>query len=1453
MVETLRLKLNIENKEALIDVKALKSELDKLAKSTQKAPKIDTKPYRAFREQAALASATTTQLGRRLDQLTERYGANSEQVKRFTKEQLKSNQVAKIQRDAIKDLKIALDNGAISQHKYRLEMAKIAKTQTLFINKMKGATPIRLMSSQMREIGSILSGISPMFGGAVGSVAEFTDRMMDARSQLGGTAEGLAGLGSGARVARAGFASLTPVLLTLLPVLAAVATAMAGIFLVKKGFDFTQDFIRAGQEVEKIEKNLAGLINSSTVFKNANDEAVSPMENLNASMEHAQKLFKALQVEAVKLAGLTTQDLLSAATFGIPQLASLGITDAEKQAKTLGTLTASIKQLGLANNEIQQKIEVRAFLGGDVNKQGADFAKYVAAVNGGTDAFKRNYEEAKKNGEMYEFLSKALEPFATNQTLAADSVDNNFSVIQDGLDRTYQEVGRKLTPAFKELQLQLIDVLFEDGPNGTTIFNRELEELTEQIGVELADSIRELKPLIKPTFEAMIQGAAASVKALVLLLKVFNEVVAKFEAFTIRYKAAVQEGAATRAKFGMSQAGDPGSAAAGAAFADMFSSSTKSASRAARDIIKPTSTILGSESAKILRDQHYGLKAHSKTGQGGTDDKASQKASQKAEQEAKRVERLKEQLDKAKELTQEAEKSLQTAILHSQEQQKQLKLSKDIHLQEQAINVQKEAYSEEASDINFEINKINLLKQAGKLTDSQAEAMIYQNKLRLIENKYAQDGVDIAKEKIKLQEYENRLAEIKKQASIDESAKKDEIAKVQGERDTLLEGRQEGQLTIKEQEALTKLQTALTKLNEELLKIQDKATSDIAKVQENIDTQTATIDTKTKTREKQKQQSGELLDLEHSKMLEDNAKKQRSALVEGGKAIFNSIKNAFSDGKITLEEAFGILENILSKVGDLFKGDGKGGGLLSGLGSLGGLFGGGKSKSSDYDPSSLTRGADGVFTAFNNLTGVTESLNTSCGKAAKSAVGLGDGLGGLGGMLSGLFSGGGMSAMGGFGGMANMAIGGITTALSIGQSVFSAFSSRKKKKKEEYERQQVEKIKSSMERIFRMVDQMEKDLENRLQDFQRRLNDINREIRKIDVGSSLFLGQQVIDKTMQQISQTIDEIGEGSELIIKTFEMTWSHQGMSGTLISTIQNLGDEATGLYAERNRQIQYLNREFNNLYYSMIGPASTSGTIEQALIEARLEHAQKVIEINEEFNDRIYEMTEQRKDLQEALEKAIEQQKTNFVDYMKRVEKAKAEVQFGEGAGSLYDEMIDTVAQIREVMMSGIDPQQATFLIERLKEKATNNLKNQYRDFIEGTNDSYLASISAIQDDLFSVISEGRVTGQIKRTQGDRLAEIQSRIERLRGESVQDSTLSLEQFGLTAYEATDALEAMIDMLNQKTLEATQQLQMGQYREIDAININTVFDPAVLAAQIQEQINRQLSTPALTTVPLV
>lgn len=1427
MAETLRLKLEIEGKDALIDVKALKVELDKLAKASQNKPKIDPKPYKLFREQAALAASTTTQLGRQLDRLSKKYGSDSEQVRRFTQEQLKANSVAKIQKAAILDLKKALDSGAISQHKYALEAQRLAKNQSLFLNKMTGATPIRRISSDLRQVGSLLSSLSPMFGGTVGYVADFSDKLMDARTQLGGTAEGLRGLGVGAKAATTGFSSMLPVLGALLPILAAVATAMAGVFLVKKGFDLTKDFIKAGQEVEKIEKNLAGLINASTVFKNVNGEAVTPMENLNASMEHSKLLFKALQKEAVALAGLTTQDLLAGATFGIPQLAQLGITDAEKQAKTLGTLTAAIKQLGYANNEIQQKVEVRAFLGGDVKKQGADFAKLVAQVNGGTEAFTRNYEEAKKNGEMYEFLTQALQPFANNQKLAADSIDNNFSVIQDGLDRTYQEVGRKLTPSFKELQLQLIEVLFEDGPNGTVVFNTELQKLTDQIGVELAGSISELKPLIKPAFEAMVQGAALSVKALVKLLQFFNKVTQEFRktvAFAKSVDNFVKSGALDKVLFGKhanvigKQAARPGAFTGGRLGEDIGADiATRFGSSKLTD--RPSTTNL------------QNLIAGSKTTE-DLDEKGAKKAEREAKAAARKAEKLREQLHRSKELRVEAEKSLEVAMQQAEEQQKQLKFSKDILIQEQAIAIQKQAYTEEASNLQFEIDKINLLKQSEKLTDIQAENLIYQNKLSLIENKYAQDEVDIAKEKIKLQEYENKLSEIKNKSSIEEAGKQEEIARVQSKRQELLGGREEGQLGLEEQSALNKLEASIAKLNEELIKIQTKATTDITKAQENISTQTTKIEGKTEARSLEKERSTELLNLQHTKTMEDNAKKQKNALIEGGKAISNDIKNAFSDGELTLEEAFGIFENILNKAKDMFKSGGamEGGGFLSGLGPL---FGGSnKQQSTNYDSSTLARGADGVFTAFNNLTGQTESLGTSCGKAAKSAVGLGENLGGLGGLLSNLGSGG-----------AGLAIGGITTALSIGQTVFSFFSARKKKKKQEKTKRKIKQVEKQYKNAMYSLSLMEKDFEKRMDDFSKSLSEINREIRKIDVNTSLFLGQKVIEKTSEQIQKTIDMIGKGTSLLIQ--------EEVGTGYVFAVQNLGAEATGLYQERNNQIIQLMQHQQYLWAQIA--AGASGDYGDKVEEQIGAISERIKEINDNFNNQIDQMTEQREDLLESLEKAREQQKTNFIEFMKRVDKAKAEVQFGEGAGNLYDQMIETVTQIREVMLSGIDPKEASFLIARLREKAENNLRNQYRDFIEGTNNSYLASISAIQDDLFNVISEGRVTGKLKRTQGDRLAEIQSRIEKLRDQSVADSTLSLEEFGLTTYEATNALETMIDMLNKKTLEATQQLQLGQYREIDAININTVFDPAILAAQIRDEINKQMSTPSLTTVPLV
>lgn len=264
--------------------------------------------------------------------------------------------------------------------------------------------------------------------------------------------------------------------------------------------------IDAGSSLEKSRLGLAGLINATTQFSDAQGKALNPVDNLNASVGQATKLYDELRKQALLLADIETPELLNNAVIALPQLSVIGVTEAAQQAELIGTITASIKQLGIATSEIEAKKELQAFLSGDVTGAGVEFAKLVAQVNGGTEAFKANYAQALQNGQAYQFLTNSLLAFRASGELSASTLSNQFSVLNDSVNLLTSTIGTNLLPSVKGVIGAGIDSFFTKGKDGALEFNKELQGTAKEIGTNLANAIKALEPLVKPTFDLIIAG-----------------------------------------------------------------------------------------------------------------------------------------------------------------------------------------------------------------------------------------------------------------------------------------------------------------------------------------------------------------------------------------------------------------------------------------------------------------------------------------------------------------------------------------------------------------------------------------------------------------------------------------------------------------------------------------------------------------------------------------------------------------------------------------------------------------------------------------------------------------------------------------------------------------------------------------------------------------------------------
>lgn len=385
----------------------------------------------------------------------------------------------------LKDLTVKL---SADSRDFIQKMAAAAKSLTS-LNK----TDLKL-DKQLRAISLASTGLDKALSRGKISVAQYEagiKKLTATKGKVNSFKRELEGLGKASK--KSNFSGL----LSLASIAGVVAAGLGAIQGVKK-------IALIGVEYEKNQFALAGLINSTTQFTDEQGNAVSESENLNKSLLQSKRLYDELLVQGRDLAGVTAGDLTSAAKFALPELGRLGISDTSEQADIIGSLTAAIKQLNLANSEIQQKVEIRAFLSGDVTKAGADFGRLVAEINGGTKAFKDNFEAAKQAGTSYEFLKTSLLAFKASSQLAASSVDNQFSIIEDSFTIIANKLGAQLLPGIRSLTDAGLDLFFDqiqEGEEITKKFNESLLEAAAAVGTDLAEGISGLAPLLEPVFK----------------------------------------------------------------------------------------------------------------------------------------------------------------------------------------------------------------------------------------------------------------------------------------------------------------------------------------------------------------------------------------------------------------------------------------------------------------------------------------------------------------------------------------------------------------------------------------------------------------------------------------------------------------------------------------------------------------------------------------------------------------------------------------------------------------------------------------------------------------------------------------------------------------------------------------------------------------------------------------
>ena len=343
------------------------------------------------------------------------------------------------------------------------------------------------------------------------------------RSVLGGTGRLSQGFGQAFRQTsslQGGISGLGSVLGTIVNPL---TVTTAGVIALGAGLATTATHaIKAYAELEQMTYSMASLMNATLQYYDTAGKPLPLEKNFEKSLQASKKLISEFRKDAPKLVNIETGDLLKTATYTLPTLGGLGITTLEKQKQLIEGITTAIKQLGIAQTDMEFRNEAQAFLSGNVSDPRAEFAKQVArsytstgefaTKKGATGegAFKQDYEQAKQLGKAFEFLNKQLEAYVTSSNLSASTLGNQLSVLRDAYGLFGSEIGEGLGNSLKAVVQSAYRVIFDAGDKMSSVMTTRLQN----IGVQFGGFFSALQPLIQPFLSLLLNGLELSTQAL---------------------------------------------------------------------------------------------------------------------------------------------------------------------------------------------------------------------------------------------------------------------------------------------------------------------------------------------------------------------------------------------------------------------------------------------------------------------------------------------------------------------------------------------------------------------------------------------------------------------------------------------------------------------------------------------------------------------------------------------------------------------------------------------------------------------------------------------------------------------------------------------------------------------------------------------------------------------------
>lgn len=513
MSDDLHAKLIIDMTSALQSVDQLGSKLENVLK-----PKTGGGGTfgNEFKQSLAFIRAEAVKLGRDMDVVNAKFGVNSKESQALAAS-IRTTAGAFAQKNtALRALSDQYRNGEISMTQFKTGVINVQSAISNLNNKLSGATPIRVMQKDIQGLQSSMSNLVstalPQFGrlfGVLGSIknimkdgfgggnavyslapdavsSEYLQKLVASRAAVAAMGGEMIATAPAFGVFAGAAAAATGALVLLGTAIAGVATANAA--------------IKTGAEFEQMEFQMTALINASTKFKDeTTGNFVGMQKNLELSLQQSKSIIQKFVEDAPKLAGTNLKELAETASVTLGRLAASGITDPQEQARLIESMTVAIKTVtaGQQNAGVQLAQESRALLAGEF-KATNTLINQLASNVGGQDQFKKLFEEAKKAGQLGQFLEAQLKPYLAAANFASASFSNLNEILTDFVTNTLKSISDNgafdaAKAAFKGLLSPVIE--FGD-PSKFGSVKQNILDLAASIGQNLGVAIQSLAPLL---------------------------------------------------------------------------------------------------------------------------------------------------------------------------------------------------------------------------------------------------------------------------------------------------------------------------------------------------------------------------------------------------------------------------------------------------------------------------------------------------------------------------------------------------------------------------------------------------------------------------------------------------------------------------------------------------------------------------------------------------------------------------------------------------------------------------------------------------------------------------------------------------------------------------------------------------------------------------------------------